>query len=317
MRQLTLLLLLVVANLIWGGSYVVMKLALEGLTPLEVSLWRMLPAGVLAIPLLAWYLPRYRLSGRTWLTLGMLALAAFVLNKFLEVLGVQLSTATNAALLLSLEPLFTIALGVVVLGEHFSRRRGVAFLLGGVGAYLLIARGFHWPEFSSAHVIGDLIFILGLTFEALYTVFGKSHVRRYPALLVTAGTLVLALGVWVPVGGVALALNGMPTFSTSALWALAFLSLGCSLLAYWAWFYALESMEAGVAAMTLFVQPVFGAGLAVYVLEEPVTQALITGAVLVLGALYLALAPPGLPVKLYRILRRNSGRLWRTPESFG
>ncbi|MDH4248200.1 MAG: DMT family transporter, partial [Deltaproteobacteria bacterium] len=207
------LLLLVGANLIWGGSYTVMKLALTGLTPYQVSLWRMLPAGLLALPLLVWQLRRHAMPGRVWPVLGVVALLAFVGTKLLEVVGVNLSSATNAALLLSMEPLFTLALGVVVLKERISRRRGASFLLGVFGAYVLISRGLRPPEWSAAHVTGDLLFLLGLTFEATTTIIGARYARRYPALLVTMATITLSLGVWLPLGLAEVLGPGAPDFT--------------------------------------------------------------------------------------------------------
>lgn len=289
MQKPALYAIVITANLAWGASYVVMKLGLADLTPLQLSAWRMLPAGLMALPLLWWQLGRQRLPARAWPGLFALGMGAFVLNKFLEILGIHLSTATNAALLLSMEPLFTITLGWLVLQEKLGGRRAIAFFIGALGAYLLIARGFSLPDFSSAHVTGDLIFILGLTMEAAYSIFGKSLLSRFSPMLVTSATIVLSLVVWVPAAATDVAVNGWPAFSPTSIAALAFLSLGCTVLAYWAWFAALAKLEAGGLALTLFIQPVFGALLSVWVLGETVTPATLLGGGLVLFSLYLAL----------------------------
>lgn len=299
MRYAYLLSLLVAANLAWGASYVVIKLGLGGLTPFQLSLWRMLPAAALSLPVVLVLARRTPLPLRVWPALAALGCAAFVLNKLLEIVGVNLSSATNAALLLSMEPLFTLALGVLVLRERLGLRRVAALAAGAAGAWLLIARGLRWPDWSAAHVAGDLIFVAGLTLEAIYSVFGKRLLGRYPPLLMTAATIALSGLVWLPLGVADVALHGWPAFTPVTLGAAAFLALGCTLLAYWAWFHALAHLDAGLVALTLFVQPVTGALLGVWVLGEPFTAATATGGALVLAALWLALGPR---------------RLWRRPQ---
>ncbi len=87
------------------------------------------------------------------------------------------------------------------------------------------------------------------------------------------------------------ALNGWPPLTGKALAAIAFLSVGCTVAADWAWFHALEKLEVGVAAMTLFVQPLWGALLSVLLLGETLSLPTVGGGALVLAGLYLALAP--------------------------
>jgi drug/metabolite transporter (DMT)-like permease len=55
------------------------------------------------------------------------------------------------------------------------------------------------------------------------------------------------------------------------------MAIGSSVLGYWLWFHGLGVLDASVAAPTLFVQPLVGAALGVWLLHDPVTWATILG----------------------------------------
>ena len=286
------LLLLVAANLLWGAGWVVAKLALSDLTPLQVSAWRMILAGLLALPWLVRLLRREALPRSAWPRLALLGGAGFVVAKFLGFWGLSLTTATDASLLMAVEPLLTIGLGVLVLGEPLGARRLGAFAVGACGAYLLIAGGWRWPGLSPAHVVGDLVFVLGLGAEAAYTVYGKSLLHRHSATAVTLATVVASLLFWLPLAGWDAAARGWPALTGRGAAAMLILALGCTLLAYWAWFRALERIDAGRAAMAIFIQPLWGALLARLLLGEPLGSVTAAGGALVMLSLYLALETP-------------------------
>ncbi len=147
------------------------------------------------------------------------------------------------------------------------------------------------PDLSAAHVLGDLVFMSGLLGEAGYSVLGKSLLRRHSAALVTAATIVASGAVWLPFAAADGLAGGWPALTGRTVAAMLFLSLGCTIVAFWAWFHVLERMDVAPAALTIFVQPVWGALLGRVLLGEPVTAATVTGGALVLLSLYLALAP--------------------------
>ncbi len=292
MRRAPLLLMLVGANVLWGSSWVVAKLVLHELSPLQISAWRMIGAAPVAA---LWLIPALRrnpLPPGAWPTLLVLGFVGFVGRKFLNLWGLSLTTATHASLLTAVEPLFTIALGCLLLAEAFTRRRAGAFLCGAGGAWLLVTEGGGWGGLESGAMLGDLIFIAGLMLEAGYSVVGKSLLTRHAPAVVTMATVLASLVFWVPLAGWDAYHNGWPALTPAVLAGLAFLSLGCTVLAYWVWFHALRELEAGLAALTIFVQPLWGTLLSVWLLDEPLHGSTLAGGALVLVSLYLAVAPP-------------------------
>jgi drug/metabolite transporter (DMT)-like permease len=284
--------MLCAVNLMWGSTWVVSKFALREMSPLQLGGWRAVVAGGVLTPILARALRRGTLPPGALPALAMLGFLAFVGAKALNYWGVNLSTGLNASLLTAVEPLLTIALARLWLGEALTGRKLWGLALGGAGAYLLIARGWRPPDFTLAGVEGDLLFVAGLGLEALYSVWGKSILRRYSPLDVTAGTIVTAAVIWIPVLAIDGAQNGWPTPGWVGISAVIYMALGCTVVAYLVWLYALTHMEVGVAAMTILLQPLFGALLSMLLLGERLPPAAALGGALVVLSLFVVSRSP-------------------------
>jgi len=79
----------------------------------------------------------------------------------------------------------------------------------------------------------------------------------------------------------------LPTLPPSAWLSIAFLSLVCTVFAFVVWFRALQRMEASRAASFVYLEPLFGVSFSKLLLDEPVTPALLIGAALLIGGVYL------------------------------
>ena len=284
--------LLGLSNALWGASWVVAKIALQELTPLQLAAGRMILAGLVLLPIVVWHARRGGLPRELWPRLLALGLAQAVLAKWCGYWGVQHSTAANAGLLMATEPGFTLLLAALVLGEKLTALKVASLLLGAAGAYLIIFRETGWPSLSGATVAGDAVFILGLLLEAGYSVASKPLALRYSPLAIVSASLVAGLPVWLPVAAWDVALTGGPAYSAATLGAVAYFALGCTVFGYVVWVYALQYIDAGRVGLSVFLQPVIGTALAVAVLGEKLTWATVSGALLVLGSLGIVLIAP-------------------------
>ncbi|SEA76360.1 DMT family transporter [Rubrimonas cliftonensis] len=135
---------LVFLGMVWGGSFIAIAMALEGFTPLSLAAARM---GLAALALLAaaWAmglrLPALRGAEgpRGWgfaLAIGLLSNALpFALLNWAQ----QYVAAGVASVFMALLPLMILPLShLLVPGERLSRRKGLGFVAGSVGAVVLI-----------------------------------------------------------------------------------------------------------------------------------------------------------------------------------
>jgi len=126
---------------------------------------------------------------------------------------------------------------------------------------------------------------------ALYTIFGKTALRRYTPL--TTLTYTLGFGT-IFLGTLALATGVIPRAHPSSGWiALVYLALVTTLLAQALYLAGLRYIDAGPASLLATVEPVTAAMLGYIVLGEQLEGLQIAGGVLVVGAVMLARARAG------------------------
>lgn len=282
--------MLIVANVLWAASYVAAKYVL---TDISVPLMLALRMGISALVLLPLLVIRRRELGITRKVLPqllLLVLAGFIINKLLEYSGLELTTASDVALLITSESIFTAALSWVLLRERFSRVTGGALLLGFVGVYLIVERSVipNIPAGGGAlRIVGDVLVVLALLVEAFYTVRGKSLLVKHSPLLITSTSIVGSMLFWLPVAGVSIVITGWHPLGLAAWLGLGWLAIMSTAIAYLAWFRGLADVDGSAAASTLFIQPLLGTALAILLLHDQLTPMTIVGGALIIVSVFI------------------------------
>ncbi|MDQ6660498.1 MAG: DMT family transporter, partial [Chloroflexota bacterium] len=203
-RHLFSWMLLILANVLWGVSYVAAKYILRDTTINIMLAMRMAIASFVLLPVLILKRRDLHLTRQTLPQLALLVLAGFVINKLLEYSGLALTTASDVALLITSESIFTAILSWIMLREAFKRRTVFALVLGLFGVYLVIERSII-PNIPSEggllRIVGDILVVLALLVEAFYSVRGKSLLLKYPPLLIISASVVGSMLFWVPLAG--------------------------------------------------------------------------------------------------------------------
>ncbi len=213
----------------------------------------------------------------------LLSWAGFALPQILNALGLQLSSATNGALLSPLEPIGILLGGALVLHERLTAPRVAAVLLGLGGATLIVLQG--QTALGAGDLRGDLLMAAGHLAWAIYTLAAKPLLVRHDPLLVA-----ILAGLLSPLPMLPLAL-GEPLDPTRALpalgWimALAFLSTALGTLA---WNRGLARVSAGTMAAFIFLQPLVGLAIGYLGLGEPVGLLAVAGAALIVVGVVIA-----------------------------
>jgi drug/metabolite transporter (DMT)-like permease len=132
----------------------------------------------------------------------LLGILGNLIYQFFFIVGLDLTTAGNASLLLATTPAWTLLLSVGMKHERPSYLVWLGVLGTVIGMGLVVGGGLG-SSAPSGNLRGDLLIVGGAISWALHTVGAKSLVERYGALPVTAWTL------WV--GTLALLIWGAPT----------------------------------------------------------------------------------------------------------
>ena len=280
-----LLLLLVAAA--WGASYAVTKLAIQQLPVLEFLVLRFGLTFVILLPALR---PLARIPWRNSLggavLLGANLLAIFVCETF----GVSLTTASNAAFLISLCVAFTPFCEWWLLRQRPSSTVMAAAALSLMGAGILAFQ--HGGDAQLAW--GDGLMVLAAFLRGVMVCLTRRHVQKHrlPAVTMTAIQMgVMALGALV----VLLVVQG-PTFHSlpadPGFWgAMAFLVLMCTVLAFFVQNYAVARTSPSRVALLMGSEPLFGALIAVLWMGEAMGLQGWLGGALIVGSAWWVTRP--------------------------
>jgi drug/metabolite transporter (DMT)-like permease len=262
-------LLLTLTVLFWSSNMVIGRSIRGDVPPITLAFWRWVVALCLVLPLALPYLkaqwPLLRSGWRPLLALGLLGTAGY--NTFAYI-GLQHTTATNAALLNSFVPIATIAISWAFLGKHLRPRESLGVIISLCGALTIVGRGDPAALAALQLNVGDLWMLLAVLDWALYTVvLAWRPAGLHPMLMLAASIVVglLALGpasLWELGSGRTVNLNG------TALATIAYLGLLPSFLGYI--FYNRGVAEVGASKASLFIHlmPVFGTLLSAIFLGE-------------------------------------------------
>lgn len=280
-------LLLVLVTLIWGNSFIAIKHAVQFLAPVELTIVRFIPVALIfgILLLTTRRVAFWQMVRRDWLGLVLLGLSGAVVYNLALNTGESRVPAGTASLIISLNPAFTFILSVVFLRERPTVKKAMGLVIAFLGLYVIVRYASNQQvDFSYLRYV--FITMLAPLCWAIYTILGKPLVTRYPPLMVVGGAMMVAV---IPllflVRGSLIA--KLPTLPPSVWVSIAFLSLVCTVFAFVIWFRALQRMEASQAASFVYLEPLFGVSFSKLLLDEPITLALLIGAALLVGGVYL------------------------------
>jgi drug/metabolite transporter (DMT)-like permease len=273
---------LLLAMFIWGGTLVVTKSLLEGLGPATLLTVRFGVAFLCLAPFA--YRSGFRarhLFRREFVLFG---LTGIVLHNGLETWGLRYTSPGSAALIIGGIPAVTVALSRIFLKESLPRVRVAGVVLSVLGV-ALVSRP---PSGEGAlEALGNLLVFGGVVAWGVYTVQGKRMSVRVPAIVgTTAGTgaALLFLLPWALVESWGRAL---PSFGAQDVAGMLYLGVGASAAAYALWNFALEHVDASVAAPYVNLVPIIGLALAVF-LGESLTALDLAGGLTVAAGVWLS-----------------------------
>ena len=265
-------LMLLATMAVWGGNLSVVKLLIDRLEPMWVSVLRMLAAtAALWVVLGMRGLPWPRTTPRQTGLFVACAVLMVYLNQIMFTLGVQRTVAANAALIISLNPLVSALLAAWLLGDRLTPARlaGVVLGFGGVAVVVL-----HRPGAAlGSGSLGDLLVFGSVVAWVGGGLMVQRLARQFDSAVVSG--VVFTIGTTLLLAHVALdrslPLPSLAVFTPGTLVMLVLSGLLASALGALVWNRALTTLGVARTALYAYWVPIFGVGFAVVVLGEPLT----------------------------------------------
>ena len=293
-------LVLFVANLVFATSYSVTRIVLADVAPATLGLARSVIGAALLPPWAAVHLrgpgsglrippaalPRWSIGDHV--RVGLMGIVGFAMAFGFGNWGIAHSTASNAALLITVEPTSLLLLSPLLLGDRLSRREAIGATIAVVGTAIVVVNGIPGLTLSLVpHWRGDLLLILSGVAYAAYTLLGRGVLTRHAVSVVTAWSMVWGTAAMIPLAWLEWRVGLVPRWTPSALAGTLYLGIVITALGYAVRNWCLDRLGASRVAVFVNVQPLAGALIGVWWLGEPLTIFTMVGGLLILAGVHL------------------------------
>lgn len=285
---LLVVLALLIVQVCFGANYVISKVVLSHFPPLVWGGIRIaIAASVMLTVCILSKRKRPELNRAFLWPLAGFALLGTILNQISFLVGLNLTTSANSAVLNTLIPVFTLLIVTVRGQEALTFRRGFGFVLALFG--VLSIRSLEGVRFTDATFIGDLLNVLNCVLYAFFLSYSKPFMEKHDTLWVAA-FLFLYGTVGINLIGIPSWIEFTPPEMTGVLWVTAGVAvLFGTLIPYFLNFWALKFAKASQVALFIYVQPIVAAAVAFIWLGEVMSLRAVVASVLIFSGLLVAL----------------------------
>jgi drug/metabolite transporter (DMT)-like permease len=282
--------------LLWGASYLFIKVALEDMSPVFLVWSRLVLAALVLIPLAV------RAGALRGLPLGPIAVLALiqVVAPFLLItFGEEHIASSLTGIIVASAPIFTALLGMAGFGSDRVNRWSFAGILVGLAGVAMLF-GVDLTG-DSAALLGGLMVLLASLGYAVGAIYLRTHLAGRPSIGIAAGSMVAsALMLTVP-AALSIPAHAPDLEGWGSILAL---GLGGTGIAFAIFYKLITDLGAAKASIVAYLAPGFALGYGALLLDEPVTTGAIVGLALILAGS--KTAADGKPPR-----RRSRGRLLR------
>ncbi len=279
----------IVLCIVWGSTWIFIKLGLDFLPPVSFAALRFSAACLILWPVLR--LQRIEIPFKREL-FGFIALTGtlqFFLNYGLLFWGEQFISSGLAAVLQATIPAFGLVLARIYVGERITGLKVIAILLGIIGVGVVFREQLELN--GRLAFLGSLAVVVGAFCAAYASVLTKARgVNLHPAGLVFLQMLVGHLPLWV----VGLIREGNPVsfrWSALAVVCVLYLAVVGSIIAFWLYYWLLSKIDVTRAMMIALVTPLIAVVVGSFFGERLAVETIAGGAMILFSVLLIVIMP--------------------------
>jgi drug/metabolite transporter (DMT)-like permease len=266
--------LLALLALLWGSSYLFIKVAVTEIPPVTLIAVRVAGAAVFLLAVMALRKEKLPRDGRTWRMFYLQAIFNSIGAWTVLAWGQQFVDASLASVLNSTSPIFVFLFtALITLHESLGGRKLLGALVGFFGVILIV--GLDALHGLGAQVVGQLACLTGAALYACAAIYGKrfSHVS---AVATATGTMICATATLFPLAFIIEQPLAMAP-SAAAIGATIILSVFCTGVALLIYFRLVRTIGSMGVASQSYLRAGIGVVLGMIVLGETIAPPVAAG----------------------------------------
>ena len=297
---LTAYILLVIATIIWGGSWPLGRWLVsedvggETIPPLMIAVVRYFIVIWCFFALLKWREGslNFSLLKSNWKPIVLMGFTSVTIYQIGYLIGEYYTAASDASLIVATNPIWVFILSGIFLKEGL----GIKKIIGGILAFLgvMLVVGFSPNIDVPNRILGDLYILMAAIGYSVYTVLYRNYMNKFSSLEKPSSLFVIS---WVSFFGFLLttpiALVLSPKYLNPQLYlqiperiwyGVAYLAFLSTIGAYWFYLEGIKRLNASRAAIFINLVPVFGVTFSVIFLGELINPLIHISAFLLISA---------------------------------
>lgn len=276
---------ILLAVIFWGTSFVATKTLLYELKPVTIIILRLILASLLLSAIAIFTKRSFAVNLKNHLWILFLALVA-VFHLWIQVTGLQYTTASNTGWIIGTAPIFMAILGLIFYKERISIFQIAGILIAIAGLLLLIGKG-NIFNIGLIQNKGDLL-VLGSAFTwGVYSMINKKISLTYSPLMTILYLFIMMVLIIIPFNLNSTVIDSVINLSLTGWISILFLGIFCSGIAYVIWAQALRDMESAKVGAFLYFEPLVTVIAASFFLHEEIFLMTILGGVLITTGVFI------------------------------
>ena len=277
--------LILTANILFGISMPVFKYLLTSNVPPEAITIMRATFACMMFWLVSFFMPKEKVLPKDLGTLLVCALCGVGINQWLFVVELKSSSPVNASIIATTVPIFVLLLAAIILKETITTKKSFGVFMGVSGGLLLVFSSTHTAN-STNSFRGDILIVINNLMYSVYLVLSL----RYSSVTIMKwmflfSTLTLAPFCFKYIQYVPT--FHKETFNITELYALLYVLLGATFLAFMFIPMALKHIRSTTVSMYNYVQPIIASVIAILIGQDIFSLQKLLSAVFVFTGVYL------------------------------
>ncbi|MEH6944077.1 DMT family transporter [Bacillus sp. JJ722] len=263
---------------IWGGMYVVVKVVVDIVPPLEL-VWLRYVIALIALLMIGLITKQsWRIAKKDWLLIFMIGLIGNTISIVTQEVGTMLSTAQMGAIITSTTPAFMVLFARVILKEKITFKKAISIILASCGVWIIVGNA----HIDSSLQLGGISLLIAALTWSLMSILIKRVPKQYSQIVVTSYAILVAIVLLTPFTLGQLGKLDVHAMMHPSIWGgLLYLGVISTACGFILWNRGLQMLNASSGGLFFFLQPIVGTFLGWLLLGESIGLSFWIGTILI------------------------------------
>ena len=280
---------LTIASIIWGAMFVVVKIIVDEVHPIQLVWLEYLIALVFLIGYSIMKREKWHINWPDLKLIFWIGIIGNTISLVAQEMGTGLSNAQTGSVITSTIPAFMIIFGWLILKEKLDKVKIFSVIIAILGVVMIVGL-----KMSGTNVIlGVLLLVLDSIAWALMSVLVKK-VKTYSSLQITIMSTVVAVVALTPfILSDMSSLTSINFLDPKVIWSLLYIGAVSTAVAYVMWNRGLQIVSAGSSGLFYLIQPIVGSFLGWLLLGEQISVGFVIGSAMILASVWISVKYDG------------------------